>query len=80
MVAISTFLLWWCLLSRRYELKVKEIHMLDWYGGMHIIPAADYFAAQLLPAAHASVSQQQQKQKQLKQSRMVLLRAARQLL
>eukprot|EP00879_Flechtneria_rotunda_P021972 GHRR01023172.1.p1 GENE.GHRR01023172.1~~GHRR01023172.1.p1 ORF type:complete len:224 (+),score=68.71 GHRR01023172.1:185-856(+) len=33
-----------------YELHVQEIHILDWYGGMHILPADEYFAAGLEPA------------------------------
>ncbi len=36
-----------------YELVVKEIHLLDFYGGMKIIGHADYYAADLQPASAA---------------------------
>lgn len=28
-----------------YELKVEEVHLLDWYGGMSIVSGKDYYAA-----------------------------------
>lgn len=39
-----------------YELHVDEVHMLDWYGGMHVIPGADYYAASLAPPPSSSSS------------------------
>lgn len=44
-----------------FELKVTEVHMLDWYGGMHIIPGSDYYAAELAPPSAAGSGQRQQR-------------------
>ncbi|KAL6748235.1 pyridoxamine 5'-phosphate oxidase-domain-containing protein [Haematococcus lacustris] len=30
-----------------FELKVTEARLLDWYGGLHVIPAAQYYSASL---------------------------------
>jgi hypothetical protein len=31
--------------QRRYELHIREIHLLDWYGGVAVVTAEQYFAA-----------------------------------
>ncbi|KAI8466430.1 MAG: pyridoxamine 5'-phosphate oxidase-domain-containing protein [Monoraphidium minutum] len=37
-----------------FELEVEEIHLLDFFGGMHVISSDDYFAASLDPAPSAA--------------------------
>jgi hypothetical protein len=32
-----------------YEMEVEELHLLDFFGGMHVVAPADYFAARLAP-------------------------------
>lgn len=34
------------ILPCRYELHIKELRLLDWYGGAHLISLQEYFAAQ----------------------------------
>ncbi|KAF6255709.1 pyridoxamine 5'-phosphate oxidase-domain-containing protein [Scenedesmus sp. NREL 46B-D3] len=60
-----------------FELEVEEVHMLDWYGGMHVIPAGEYYAADLLPPSSTGVKQQQQGQQMQQQEQQRLQRALR---
>ena len=39
----------------RYELQIDELHLLDYYGGMAILSAKEYFAANLRP--HGTVTE-----------------------
>lgn len=45
------------------ELHLREIHMLDWYGGMHIISPDAYFAARLDQQTQQQDQQQQEARK-----------------
>lgn len=36
-----------CSVACSYELRVSSVHLLDWYGGMRIVPASEYYAATL---------------------------------
>eukprot|EP00882_Tetradesmus_deserticola_P004166 GHRQ01004401.1.p1 GENE.GHRQ01004401.1~~GHRQ01004401.1.p1 ORF type:complete len:232 (+),score=65.60 GHRQ01004401.1:273-968(+) len=60
-----------------FELQVEEVHMLDWYGGMHVIPASEYYAANLLPPSTTGVEQQQRGQQAQWQQQRRLRRALR---
>lgn len=47
------------------------------YGGMHVIPAGEYYAADLLPPSSTGVKQQQQGQQMQQQEQQRLQRALR---